>query len=54
MEALQGLTRVQDYAKSLSQIRVGSIRHPGEFLDYQRISRPKDMQEYMKRASYNV
>lgn len=54
MEALNHLTRVQDYAKSLSNIRVGTIRHPGEFFDYQRVSRPKDMAEYMKRASYNM
>ncbi|KAI9633500.1 ER to Golgi transport-related protein [Dioszegia hungarica] len=54
MEAINHITRVQDYAKNLASIRVGTIRHPGEFFDYQRVSRPMDMQEYMKRASYNI
>lgn len=54
MDVVQQLAKVQDFAKNLRDARFGAIRHPGEFFDYQRVSRPKDMQEYMKRASYNV
>ncbi|WVQ86039.1 hypothetical protein IAT38_008207 [Cryptococcus sp. DSM 104549] len=51
MEVVGHLNNLQEYAKSLKKT---SIRHPGEFFDYQRVSRPKDTQEYLKRASYNV
>ncbi|ODN99474.1 hypothetical protein L198_03318 [Cryptococcus wingfieldii CBS 7118] len=51
MDVLGSLSSVQNYANSL---RSTQIRHPGEFFDYQRVSRPKDTQEYLKRASYNV
>ncbi|RSH85279.1 hypothetical protein EHS25_005086 [Saitozyma podzolica] len=54
MDVVQQLAKVQDFAKNLRDARFGAIRHPGEFFDYQRVSRPKDMQEYMKRASYNI
>jgi hypothetical protein len=54
MDVVQQLAKVQDFAKTLRDARFGAIRHPGEFFDYQRVSRPKDMQEYMKRASYNM
>jgi hypothetical protein len=54
MEMMNHLQRAQDMAQNLRSIRVGTLRHPGEFFDYQRVSRPKDWAEYMKRASYNV
>ncbi|WVQ95623.1 hypothetical protein IAU59_002721 [Kwoniella sp. CBS 9459] len=54
MEVIGHLNNVTEYAKSLKDTRLSSLRHPGEFFDYQRVSRPKDMQEYLKRASYNV
>ncbi|OXG99524.1 hypothetical protein C345_00378 [Cryptococcus neoformans A2-102-5] len=51
MDLVNHLNNVQNYAKSLKDTQ---IRHPGEFFDYQRVSRPRDMQEYLKRASYNI
>ena len=54
MEMMNHLQRAQDMAQNIRNIRVGTLRHPGEFFDYQRVSRPKDWSEYMKRASYNV
>lgn len=51
MDLVNHLNNVQNYAKSLKDTQ---IRHPGEFFDYQRVSRPRDMQEYLKRASYNM
>ncbi|OCF54756.1 hypothetical protein V866_005480 [Kwoniella sp. B9012] len=54
MEVLGHVNNLSEYARSLKDTRLSSLRHPGEFFDYQRVSRPKDMQEYLKRASYNV
>ncbi|WWD08335.1 hypothetical protein V865_006446 [Kwoniella europaea PYCC6329] len=54
MEVLGHVNNISEYARSLKDTRLSSLRHPGEFFDYQRVSRPKDMQEYLKRASYNV
>ncbi|ODN82923.1 hypothetical protein L202_01171 [Cryptococcus amylolentus CBS 6039] len=51
MDVLSHVNNLQNYAQSLKSTQ---IRHPGEFFDYQRVSRPKDTQEYLKRASYNV
>ncbi|WRT70684.1 uncharacterized protein IL334_007682 [Kwoniella shivajii] len=54
MEVLGHVNNISEYARSLKDTRLSSLRHPGEFFDYQRVSRPKDTQEYLKRASYNV
>ncbi|WWC92274.1 uncharacterized protein L201_007228 [Kwoniella dendrophila CBS 6074] len=54
MEVLGHVNNLSEYARSLKDTRLSSLRHPGEFFDYQRVSRPKDMQEYLKRANYNV
>ena len=54
MEIASHLSNLQDYAKSLRETRLSSLRHPGEFFNYRQVSRPKDMQEYLKRAGYNL
>jgi hypothetical protein len=54
MEVLSHLNNLQNYAVSLKDTRLSSIKHPTEFFNVRQISRPKDMQEYMKRASYNM
>lgn len=54
MEVLNHLNSVQDYAKSLGHTRLASLKHPSEFFNYRQVSRPKDTQEYLKRAGYNV
>ena len=54
MDIINQVNSLQTYARSVGETRLSSLRHPGEFFDYQRFSRPKDMQEYMKRASYNL
>lgn len=54
MEMMNHLGRAQEMAKNIGSIRVGTLRPPLEFFDWQRVSRPKDTQEYMKRASYNM
>ncbi|KAL7422909.1 Prenylated Rab acceptor 1 [Cryptotrichosporon argae] len=54
MDALSYLNNAQDQLRTLKDTRLSALRHPAEFFDYQRVSRPKDAAEYMKRASYNV
>ncbi|WVN89705.1 uncharacterized protein L203_104935 [Cryptococcus depauperatus CBS 7841] len=55
MDVVNNINNIQNYARNFkNSLKDTKIRHPGEFFDYQRISRPKDMQEYLKRASYNV
>lgn len=54
MEALGHIQNLQGYANSLKDTRLASLKHPAEFFNYRQVSRPKDMQEYMKRAGYNV
>jgi hypothetical protein len=54
MELVQNLNRLPDALKSIRETRLSALRPPAEFFDYQRISRPKDTQEFMKRAGYNM
>ncbi|GMK54723.1 hypothetical protein CspeluHIS016_0113090 [Cutaneotrichosporon spelunceum] len=54
MDTVGYLTSVQDTMQNLRQTRLGQLRHPGEFFDYQRVSRPSDTGAYMKRAGYNI
>jgi hypothetical protein len=54
MDVVTHLNNVQDYAKSLKDTRLSSLKHPAEFFNYRQLSRPKDTQEYLKRAGYNV
>ena len=54
MEVVGHLNNIQDYARSFKDTRLSSIKHPAEFFNWRQFSRPKDMQEYMKRASYNM
>jgi hypothetical protein len=53
-QQLANIGNVQNYAAQFKDTRLSSLKHPGEFFDYQRVSRPKDTAEYMKRASYNM
>lgn len=54
MDMVGYLNSAQDTVRNLRDTRLGQLRHPAEFFDYQRVSRPKDMGEYMKRAGYNM
>jgi len=48
------LVRVTDAVKSLRETRLAGIRSPVEFFDYQRISRPADLNQATSRISYNT
>ncbi|KAK4683770.1 PRA1 family protein 1, partial [Tremellales sp. Uapishka_1] len=54
MELVSNLNRLPDSLKSLRDTRLAALRHPAEFFDYQRVSRPADSAEFMKRAGYNI
>lgn len=54
MEVLSHVNNLQDYARSLKDTRLASLKPPAEFFNIRQVSRPKDTQEYMKRASYNM
>lgn len=54
MEILSHVNNIQDYAKNLQNTRLSSLKHPTEFFNWRQVSKPKDTQEYLKRASYNV
>ncbi|ORY26603.1 prenylated rab acceptor PRA1 [Naematelia encephala] len=54
MDVLQHINQVQDYAKSLQDTRLSSLKHPAEFFNYRQVSRPRDTQDYLKRAGYNI
>ncbi|EIW69935.1 hypothetical protein M231_02071 [Tremella mesenterica] len=54
MEVAQHINNIQNYARSLKDTRLSSLKHPAEFFDYQRVSRPKDQSELMKRWGYNL
>lgn len=54
MEVLNHVNNLQDYARNLKDTRLSSLKHPQEFFNVRQMSRPSDMQEYMKRASYNM
>jgi hypothetical protein len=54
MDVVSQLHNVQEYAKSLKDTRLSTLKHPAEFFNYRQLSRPKDTQEYLKRAGYNL
>lgn len=54
MNAVSYLSTAQDHVRNLRDTRLSSFRSPREFLDFQRVSVPRDMGEYFKRASYNI
>jgi len=54
MEVLTHVNNLQDYARNLKDTRLASLKHPAEFFNVRQMSRPKDAQEYLKRAGYNV
>ncbi|KAF8070618.1 prenylated rab acceptor PRA1 [Lyophyllum atratum] len=51
---MEALLRVNDVLKSLKETRFSGIRSPAEFFDYQRISRPADLNQATSRISYNT
>jgi len=48
------LVRVTETVKSLRETRLSGLRPPTEFFDYQRISRPADLNQATSRISYNT
>jgi len=46
--------RVTDTLKSFRETRLSALRPPSEFFDYQRISRPADLNQATSRISYNT
>ncbi|KAH8814749.1 ER to Golgi transport-related protein [Flagelloscypha sp. PMI_526] len=48
------LMKVTDTIKSLKETRLGALRSPMEFFDYQRFSRPENMNAATQRISYNT
>ncbi|KAF8160798.1 prenylated rab acceptor PRA1 [Crassisporium funariophilum] len=51
---MEALLRVTDTIKSLRETRLGGLRPPSEFFDWQRISRPADFNQATSRISYNT
>ncbi|KAF7376359.1 PRA1 family protein [Mycena sanguinolenta] len=51
---MEQLMRVSDALKSFREARLSALRSPVEFFDYQRISRPADMNTATSRISYNT
>ncbi|KIY44481.1 prenylated rab acceptor PRA1 [Fistulina hepatica ATCC 64428] len=51
---MDALMRVSNTFKSLRETRLTAIRSPAEFFDYQRISRPADLNQATQRISYNT
>ncbi|KAF8919852.1 prenylated rab acceptor PRA1 [Mucidula mucida] len=51
---MEALLRVTDTIKSFRETRLSAIRSPAEFFDYQRISRPADLNTATQRISYNT
>ena len=54
MDVVNQINNLQNYAQGLKNTRLSSLKHPAEFFNWRQVSKPKDMQEYMKRASYNM
>lgn len=42
------------HLSSLKNTRLAALRPPGEFFDWQRVSKPANSGEFMKRAGYNM
>lgn len=54
MDMVNYISSAQQHVQNLKNTRLAALRPLGEFFDWQRISRPADMSEYMKRAGYNM
>ncbi|RSH77398.1 uncharacterized protein EHS24_003361 [Apiotrichum porosum] len=54
MDMVGYLNTAQESVRSLKETRLAALRPVGEFFDYQRVSKPRDTSEYMRRAGYNV
>jgi len=51
---MEAVLRITDGVKSFRETRLSALRSPGEFFDYQRISRPADLNQATSRISYNT
>jgi len=51
---MDAVIRVTETLKSFRETRLSALRPPGEFFDYQRISRPADLNQATSRISYNT
>jgi len=51
---MEMLLKVTDTFKSLKETRLSGLRPASEFFDYQRVSRPADMNQATSRISYNT
>ncbi|KAI0743478.1 prenylated rab acceptor PRA1 [Daedaleopsis nitida] len=51
---METLMRVTDTIKSLRETRFSALRSPTEFFDYNRVSRPADLNQATHRISYNT
>jgi len=51
---MEVLLKVTDAFKSLKETRLSGLRPATEFFDYQRISRPADLNQATSRISYNT
>lgn len=54
MDMVGYLSTAQEQVRALKETRLAALRPLGEFFDWQRVSRPRDTGDYMKRAGYNV
>jgi len=51
---MDAVIRVTDTLKSFRETRLSALRPPSEFFDYQRISRPADLNQATSRITYNT
>jgi len=51
---METILRVNDTVRSFRETRLSALRSPTEFFDYQRISRPADLNQATSRISYNT
>ncbi|KAI0780082.1 prenylated rab acceptor PRA1 [Fomes fomentarius] len=51
---METLLRVTDTLKSFRETRLSALRSPAEFFDYNRVSRPADLNQATHRISYNT
>ncbi|KII92742.1 hypothetical protein PLICRDRAFT_37541 [Plicaturopsis crispa FD-325 SS-3] len=51
---MEQLLRISDTVKAFRETRLSALRPPSEFFDYQRISRPADLNQATTRISYNT
>ncbi|KAI0706860.1 hypothetical protein C8T65DRAFT_740557 [Cerioporus squamosus] len=51
---MEALLRVSDTIKSFRETRLSALRAPTEFFDFNRVSRPADLNTATHRISYNT